>query len=386
MNSKRVLRTVLAGMMWAMFFDVAWADGGSSITVDSVVQRWPWNNKIDITYTVSGGQNISAGVYAKIVFTATIGGKAYTIDGMSDVAAIASDGTHTVTYMLPVGLRAKNCTMTAKLIATEVPSGDDYMIVDLVTGAIAWEGLMVSQDASNDRYNTDVYKTSKLALRKVSAGSHYAAGKNWTTDKAYYVGIFPVTKAQYAKICGGSGDTKPKDESWNNLRVKGTAPGMEIPSVSSDTGTFFQRLNFKTKRYFDLPTELMHEIAQRAGSSTVYYWGDEMDLAYLVCKETEGTQIAVGMKEPNDWGLYDMAGNVWEWCLDVVGSYKDLSSAPDPFTPGGGMETGFARYTRGGSAGDSSSGDAFKSSYRFGENYPGSLAPWIGFRAYTVVK
>ncbi|MBQ3097067.1 MAG: hypothetical protein IJC66_02825, partial [Kiritimatiellae bacterium] len=79
MNSKRVLRTVLAGMMWAMFFDVAWADGGSSITVDSVVQRWPWNNKIDITYTVSGGQNISAGVYAKIVFTATIGGKAYTI-------------------------------------------------------------------------------------------------------------------------------------------------------------------------------------------------------------------------------------------------------------------------------------------------------------------
>ena len=61
-----------------------------SITVDSVVQRWPWNNKIDITYTVGGGQNVAAGVYARIVFTANIGGASYTKMSTATYAAPAA--------------------------------------------------------------------------------------------------------------------------------------------------------------------------------------------------------------------------------------------------------------------------------------------------------
>ena len=73
MKMKLALKAALASAMCAMFGGTVSADA-SSITVDSVAQRWPWNNKLDITYTVSGGQNVSAGVYAKIVFTATIDG------------------------------------------------------------------------------------------------------------------------------------------------------------------------------------------------------------------------------------------------------------------------------------------------------------------------
>ena len=59
----------------------------SSITVDNVAQRWPWNNKLDITYTVDGGQDVSAGVYAHIEFTAHIGSTNIVIDGVHEIGA-----------------------------------------------------------------------------------------------------------------------------------------------------------------------------------------------------------------------------------------------------------------------------------------------------------
>ena len=80
------------------------AANAASITIDSVTQRWPWNNKVDITYTVTDGQNVAAGVYAKLVFTATIAGQTYTIDGVHDIGASASDGTHTVTWTPPADI------------------------------------------------------------------------------------------------------------------------------------------------------------------------------------------------------------------------------------------------------------------------------------------
>ena len=60
-----------------------------SITVDSVVQRWPWNNKVDITYTIAGdgGQDVKASQYCKVVFTATVNGTDYVLDGARDIVA-----------------------------------------------------------------------------------------------------------------------------------------------------------------------------------------------------------------------------------------------------------------------------------------------------------
>ena len=156
---------VLAAAAAAVVAATPFTAVADSISVDNVVQRWPWNNKLDITYTVNGGQNVAAGVYARIVFTANIGGRSFTIDGVHDVGANASSGTHTVTWTLPPGLRANDCTMTAQLLSADNPSGDDYMIIDLDSGEIMYEGLLASQEASNARYNTDLYKSTNSANR-----------------------------------------------------------------------------------------------------------------------------------------------------------------------------------------------------------------------------
>ena len=132
---KRLLMTIVAASA-AMCTSLT-ADA-SGITVDSVVQRWPFNNKVDITYTVSGGQDAANGLFCRIVFTASVDSVAYEIDGRK-IGANASDGRHVATWTLPAGLKATGCTMTAALLGAENPSGDDYMVIDLVTGDVTCE-------------------------------------------------------------------------------------------------------------------------------------------------------------------------------------------------------------------------------------------------------
>ena len=140
---KTAIPYTLAALAAATFASVATA--AATITVDSVVQRWPWNNKLDITYTVSGGQDVSTSTFKKIVFTAVIAGTTYTIDGVTDVGASANSGTHTVTWTAPSGVLSTTCTMTAAIYSATAPSGDDYLVVDLSTGAIAYEGMLATR-------------------------------------------------------------------------------------------------------------------------------------------------------------------------------------------------------------------------------------------------
>lgn len=341
------------------------AKSATTITVDSVVQRWPWNNKLDITYTVTDGQDVSTSSFKKIVFTADIGGTTYTIDGVTDVGASANTGTHTVTWTAPSGVKSDSCTMTAAIYAATAPSGDDYLVVDLSTGAKSYEGLLATQADSNARYNVATYKTSKMVLRKIPGGGTYPTGDNsnysssnsartWTTDRDYYIGVFPVTQGQYALVGADTGDSpsarnwnatgNPKEQrpveqvSWDDLRLATTSSTSAIPAtVSATSGTFMQRLNFKTGLYFDLPTEVMSEIAARAGGTTVYIWGNAADSEKVVCAEhlsgeKSNCTFAVGGCDPNDWGLYDAAGNVYEVCLDDYTS-DNWATRTDPFTP-----------------------------------------------------
>ena len=350
----------LAGVAIAVFVSVQAA--ASSITVDSVAQRWPWNNKLDITYTVTGGQDLVASNFCRIVFSTIIGGTTYTIDGVKDVGASANAGTHTVTWTAPSGLKCDNCTMSASVYASDAPSGNDYMIVDLTksTDNVTFEGLLANQSESNRRYNTDDFKQTKMAFRKVPAGQHKTATdhtgatmKTWTTDRDYYIGVFPITVYQYLTITGGSGTKTKKVQgvNWNTLRVEGTSPLEPVPAVNSNSGTFIQRLNYITgnKFNFDLPTEVMWEIAIRAGSETHYYWGNTYESGYANVNKEYGGLTEVGGLIPNSWGLYDMAGQLYEWTLDAYetdSSFKQQNAA-DAFTP---QMQGNCRYraTRGG--------------------------------------
>ena len=386
------------------------ASATASIEIDSVIQRWPWNNKVDITYTVTDGQNVAADVYCRIVFTATVDGTEYVIDGVTNVGANASSGTHVITWDPPSGLKAAGCTMTATLLSSATPSGDDYMVIDLTTGVVSYEGLLATQDASNSRYNTATYKTDKMVLRKVPAGGTYPTGDNvnypssnprktWTTDRDYYIGVFPVTQEQYKKIYGSNPSAK-RDEiagnitthrpvenvSWDDLRGSVSPTNALVPNAS---GTFLERLNNLTqtasgKTGFDLPTEVMAEIAERAGTTSTYYWGDTMVTNYVVCSENSGgVTVAVGSRLPNDWGLFDTAGNVRELCLDDS-SLGKLADATSPFVAA--RTSGGNRREHGGGAYNASKSDAsFRASYRDYRS-SSSKGSFLGFRVAYIVQ
>jgi formylglycine-generating enzyme required for sulfatase activity len=104
------------------------------------------------------------------------------------------------------------------------------------------------------------------------------------------------------------------------------------------------------KNGFRLPTEAEWEYACRAGTATEYYWGNDINGDYAWhAGNSEGTTHPVGQKKPNAWGLYDMSGNVWEWCNDL---FDKLYYSSSPKHAPKGAASGLTRAVRGGSWND----------------------------------
>jgi hypothetical protein len=122
-----------------------------------------------------------------------------------------------------------------------------------------------------------------------------------------------------------------------------------------------------------LPTEAEWEYAARAGTNSAYSWGSRNagDYAWYYANSSKKTH-PVGIKKPNDWGLHDMNGNVFEWVADWYGKYQKIG-LKDPQ----GSQTGNARVTRGGSWFSDRSN--LKSSIRF-KNRPAFSSYKLGFR------
>ena len=353
------------------------ACAATTITIDDVRQRWPWNNDVDITYTI-GGDDATVDKVCRVVITTVIGDTTYTAyDGAPGVNV--QPGTHTVTWENPpVGVKRDDCKTTARFYSIPVPSGNDYMIVDLTTGAVSYEGLfpdsetfggVSGQELSNARYNVDKYKSSHMVLRKIPKGTYKAkrgtgAFKSWTTDRDYYIGIFCWTTAQYGHVIKRTNgqDATPwsnysrQTRKWTPYRIRGnTNPAGAVTkyassdaAIDSHTWRPIELINAKTGMNFDIPTELMLEIACRAGTETTYFWGDDAALApqyavYRVAGRNPSTSYAdpPGTKKPNGWGLYDMVGNDWQWCR----TRTDEGEPPDVFTPAAGSSPNW--YVRG---------------------------------------
>jgi len=188
--------------------------------------------------------------------------------------------------------------------------------------------------------------------------------------KAFYLGRYPVTQEQWTAVMGG-----------NPSYFKG--PKNPVEEVSWDDGLlFFMRLNEKVGGgKFQFPTEAQWEYACRAGSTTRYCFGDdEAGLAEYgwYDKIAGGTTHPVGGKKPNAWGLYDMHGNVWQWCADWNDStYYAHSPIDDPTGPA----SGTLRISHGGCW---FSGAGAARSANHGRIEPEHRGSHIGFRAAFV--
>jgi len=155
-----------------------------------------------------------------------------------------------------------------------------------------------------------------------------------TISKPFYVGVTEVTQAQYEAVMG-----------TNPSKFKGATNPVEMVSWN-DATEFCKKLSEKTRQAVRLPTEAEWEYACRAGSQTLFSFGD-VDSAlgdFAWYWGNSGSQShPVGQKRPNAWGLFDMHGNVWEWCADWYGDYPK-GTVTDPQ----GAASGEYRVLRGG--------------------------------------
>ena len=158
-----------------------------------------------------------------------------------------------------------------------------------------------------------------------------------TLTNPYYMGKHEVTQEQWQAVMG------------NNPSIfKGA--NLPVTNVSwNDSHDFIKKLNANTNGSYRLPTEAEWEYACRAGTKTAFYFGEILTNSDA---NIDGASTKTGERyKPNAFGLYDMHGNVWEWCNDWYSSLQD-GVVTDPK----GAATGYLRVLRGGSFAGNESG------------------------------
>lgn len=194
-----------------------------------------------------------------------------------------------------------------------------------------------------------------------------------TLSKGYYMQTTEVTQGQWASIMG-TDVRQQRDKVDRTWEMRGEGDDYPMYYVSWDEAQeFVRKLNARegTTKY-RLPTEAEWEHACRAGSDTPYANGNSLDTMGWYSENSGSQNHRVAQKKANAWGLYDMHGNVWEWCSDWKGDYPS-GSVTDPR----GASLGSNRVLRGG--GWSDVARYCRSALRYGDS-PGSRYGYLGFR------
>lgn len=224
-----------------------------------------------------------------------------------------------IVFIIPAGvtLGQRLCVKgKGKLDSITKRRGDLYLLITKREEEI----IIVDEKASN--FSEDLGNGITLDMVYIQAGS-FIMGSNQNQReqpihqvelKEFYISKYPITQAQYHVIMGKNpshfqGENNPVEcVTWYNAQE------------------FCQKLSTKTGKQYRLPSEAQWEYACRAGSRGKWCFGnDESQLKYYAwyCDNSNKQTHPVGQKEPNQWGIYDMHGNVWEWCEDdSVDNYK----------------------------------------------------------------
>ena len=387
----------------ASAFSLGAAEESPSVTVGvtNVVsrQRYPWNGLVDIDCEVvcsDPATNVNLYLSAKD----NAAGKSLPVRRVRLEGATAftnalevKAGKHRVTW--DAGTDAPNVVSDDVTIEVQALVGTgNYLMIDVSGGPNAASYPVSCLGAEPQGGWGDEYKTDKIVLRMIQPGTftmgceatevgycgYEAVPHEVTISQPFYMGVFQVTQRQWELVMGTRPSyfsnatyykTRPVEQvSWNKIR--GNSSTYNWPNVKTvDSTTFVGKLRAKSGLDgFDLPTEAQWEYACRAGTTTALNSGKNLtstssdanmnevgrygynsgyypNYSYSSSSTTSQGTAAVGSYLPNEWGLYDMHGNVWEWCLDWYVSRSGFTSAAvsDPVGPASGSH----RVLRGGS-------------------------------------
>ena len=293
-----------------------------AVTIENVTarQRYPWNGKVDISFEVVGDPmaNLPEGKVAElsVAMMDQTTGKRYTAENVTGDTG-PTEGAHQIIWDLTaqsIEVYASNVVFVVAYEEKDSP----YRVIDVSGGATAYRYPVLFLNGIPNGGWSDEYKTDKIVLRRIDG-----------TNGVYYAGVFEVTEAQWDRVMGGSSaSTKPKGSvSYNAIR--GDAGTYDWPNSDDVAPTSFMgRLRQKTGlSTLDLPSEAEWGYAARAGVTTKWLCGDSetglADYAWYY-ENSGGERHPVGTRRANAWGLYDVHGNVWEWCLNRYSSDDDF--------------------------------------------------------------
>ena len=357
----------------------------AAVTVTNITcrQHYPWNGLVDIDYDiVSDDASAKYWVYpkgedkrlGKTIKMVTLSG-----DGATNYVGV---GHHRMVWDAKTDM-PKFMTTDLQVTLQVIANAGPYLVVDVSGGPDALFYPMrysaVGPDLSDDKCRTD-----EIWLRFIPSGSFMMGSptNEWGRSddetlhkviltKPYYMCIFEVTEKQWYNVMGGTvpstwhgADCKPIiGVNWSNIRGSYNWPS----SHAVKNGTFMDRIRKRTQLTWDLPTEAQWEYACRAGTTTSLNTGKDVTADTCEAMDEAGryngnqnvqilfeTGLApVGYYQPNNWGLYDMHGNVSEFCLDNydANSYaprasEDVETCVDPVGwpgSGGGIVRGGTR-------------------------------------------
>lgn len=228
-----------------------------------------------------------------------------------------------------------------------------------------------NRPANNSQSNTRTFTVNGVSFKMVKvAGGSFLMGctseqydcdedennvRRVTLDE-YYIATTEVTQALWEAVMG-TNIYQQRNKHYNDVswaRIYGEGDDYPICYVSWEEALeFCRRLSDETGMTFTLPTEAQWEYAARGGknnSNTVFSGNNMIDIVCWYSANSNNETHPVGQKRPNALGLYDMSGNVWEWCKDWYSSYTSYDTN-NPTGP----SSGSFRVNRGGSWDDNAS-------------------------------
>jgi formylglycine-generating enzyme required for sulfatase activity len=384
--------------------------------------RWPWNGLVDITVSIPGGivnQDRTGyfGVHLEGydndrgetigIHTLSADGQAFVYLGDNHTIACVSGETRKFVWDASKDYPGFNTTsFIVKAEASAISMFDEYLVVNLAEDC--FRTTSTAPDLSDD-----TCRTKELWLRWIPAGTFTMGSPEdelgrssdemqheVTLTRGFYIGVFEMTQKQWELVMGNNpsdykSDTRPVEcVSYDDIRGTGLGAGWPTGGHAVDADSFLGRLRAKTGLLFDLPTEAQWEYACRAGTTTDLNSGKDITKTGKCPNMAEagrysyngddgkggyGEHTKVGCYLPNAWGLYDMHGNVYEWCLDRYGAYPVV--AVDPV----GSASGSNRVCRGGCWGGGwdyliAQAKNCRSAYRYHMSSPSDRNYYRGFR------